>query len=224
MEMHQIKYFLASCETMNFTKAAELCNVSQPALTKAVRLLEEELGGELFDRHTRPLQLSHLGRQLRSKFAEIWDLAHDIRARAERFSKLEDAIFTLAVINSINSDLLIKLKNHLKLYLPGVSVLLQHAPESQILNDLREGSLQLGIVTDCFNADPRFTCDLLYKERYVISSAMSHPFADRDKVAINELEGLPFIQRIHCEKNDEIQKTLSTRGVNIDIQVATDQD
>jgi LysR family hydrogen peroxide-inducible transcriptional activator len=52
MEIHQIRYFLAVCETLNFTRAAENCNVSQPALTRAVHKLEEELGGLLLRRES----------------------------------------------------------------------------------------------------------------------------------------------------------------------------
>ena len=50
MELHQIRYFLAVCDTLNFTRAAERCNVAQPSLTRAVKLLEDELGGALFRR------------------------------------------------------------------------------------------------------------------------------------------------------------------------------
>ena len=50
MEMHQIRYFLAVCEELNFTRAAETCHVAQPSLTRAIKLLEEELGGPLFHR------------------------------------------------------------------------------------------------------------------------------------------------------------------------------
>ncbi len=45
MEMHQIRYFLAMCGTLNFTRAAEQCYVAQPSLTRAIQKLEEELGG-----------------------------------------------------------------------------------------------------------------------------------------------------------------------------------
>ena len=50
MEMHQVRYFLAVARTLNFTRAAEECNVAQPSLTRAIKLLEGELGGDLFRR------------------------------------------------------------------------------------------------------------------------------------------------------------------------------
>ena len=53
MEMHQVRYFLATVSERNFTKAAETCNVTQPSLTRAIKQLEEELGGDLF-RRERP--------------------------------------------------------------------------------------------------------------------------------------------------------------------------
>ena len=53
MEMHQVRYFLATVGELNFTKAAEKCNVTQPSLTRAIKQLEDELGGDLFRRERR---------------------------------------------------------------------------------------------------------------------------------------------------------------------------
>ena len=50
MEMHQIRYFLTVAKTLNFTHAADICNVAQPSLSQAIKKLEEELGGPLFRR------------------------------------------------------------------------------------------------------------------------------------------------------------------------------
>jgi LysR family transcriptional regulator, hydrogen peroxide-inducible genes activator len=50
MQMHQVRYFLALCEELNFTRAARRCGVSQPSLTTAISALEDDLGGALFDR------------------------------------------------------------------------------------------------------------------------------------------------------------------------------
>ena len=50
MEMHQVRYFLAVARELNFTRAAESCHVAQPSLTRAIKQLEDEFGGELFRR------------------------------------------------------------------------------------------------------------------------------------------------------------------------------
>ena len=50
MEMHQVRYFLAVARTLNLTRAADECNVTQPSLTRAIKQLEAELGGNLFRR------------------------------------------------------------------------------------------------------------------------------------------------------------------------------
>jgi hypothetical protein len=56
MELQQVRYFLAVASTLNFTRAAEQCNVTQPALTKGVQKLEQELGGELIYRERQLTQ------------------------------------------------------------------------------------------------------------------------------------------------------------------------
>ena len=64
MEMHQIRYFLAVARELNFTRAAEHCNVSQPALTRAIQQLEDEFGGQLLRREGRLSHLTDLGERM----------------------------------------------------------------------------------------------------------------------------------------------------------------
>lgn len=71
VDFNQVRYFLALADCLNFTRAAERCNVSQPALTQAIRRLENELGGELIRREGRDSELTTLGRSLRGYFEEI---------------------------------------------------------------------------------------------------------------------------------------------------------
>ncbi len=61
MELHQVRYLLAVCQTLNFTRAAEECHVSQPALSRAIQQLEAELGGELFRRERRLTHITDFG-------------------------------------------------------------------------------------------------------------------------------------------------------------------
>ena len=71
MELHEIRYFLALSKTLNFTKAAEMCNVSQPALTRAIQKMEDELGGLLFSRERSNTHLTELGRMLEPHLTEV---------------------------------------------------------------------------------------------------------------------------------------------------------
>jgi hypothetical protein len=75
MEMNQIRYFLALCKEKNFTRAAARCSVSQPSLTTAIKKLEREFGGPLFDRGRRN-ELTELGILVRPFLERIaWNAA-----------------------------------------------------------------------------------------------------------------------------------------------------
>jgi LysR family transcriptional regulator, hydrogen peroxide-inducible genes activator len=81
MQMQHIRYFLALCEELNFTRAARRCGVTQPSLTNAVGQLERELGGPLF--HRRPqIGLTALGRAVWPYLKEIEQTEQAARAAA----------------------------------------------------------------------------------------------------------------------------------------------
>src|SRR5208282_1187031 len=73
MEMHQVRYFLALADQLNFTRASELCNVTQPSLSRAIKLLEEELGGPLFRRERETTHLTDLGHLVRPHLQSVYD-------------------------------------------------------------------------------------------------------------------------------------------------------
>jgi LysR family hydrogen peroxide-inducible transcriptional activator len=102
MELHQIRYFLALGETLNFTKAAEVCHITQPALTRAIRNMEEELGGLLFSRERNNTHLTELGRLIEPHLAEIMARAGEAKQTAARFIKLEKAQLSLGVMCTIS--------------------------------------------------------------------------------------------------------------------------
>jgi hypothetical protein len=71
MEIQQVKYFLAACEELSFTRAAKRCNVAQPSLSAGLRRLERELGGQLFVRAPTGVHLTQLGRAVMPHFEQI---------------------------------------------------------------------------------------------------------------------------------------------------------
>ena len=84
MEMHQVRYFLALCEERNFTRAAKRCGVSQPSLTNAIKRLEETLGGPLFHRNRRNIELTELGRVVKPCLKQLNQSAYETKRKAAK--------------------------------------------------------------------------------------------------------------------------------------------
>ena len=106
MEMHQVRYFLATVSELNFTKAAEKCNVTQPSLTRAIKQLEDELGGDLFRRERPQAQLTELGQRMLPLLQQCYESALGARSLASAIKSGEIGSLKLALSRSINLELL----------------------------------------------------------------------------------------------------------------------
>src|SRR5262247_1597669 len=98
MEMSQVRYFLAVADELNFTKAAEKCNVAQPSLTRAIKLLEAELGGNLFHRERANTHLTELGRMVRPHLHQLYEESQAAKRLARDFSKLQNVVLRFGVM------------------------------------------------------------------------------------------------------------------------------
>jgi Bacterial regulatory helix-turn-helix protein, lysR family len=84
MQMSQVRYFLTLCEERNFTHAAKRCGVSQPSLTNAIKRLEQTLGGPLFHRDRRKIELTELGRIVKPYLKQINQIVCEAKREAAK--------------------------------------------------------------------------------------------------------------------------------------------
>src|SRR5262245_10289824 len=98
MEMHQVRYFLASAKHLNFTRAAQECNVSAPALLRAIKLLELEFGGPLFNRERSRTHLSELGRIALPHLEQLQQEALDAKRKARDLLNLREGTLKLGIM------------------------------------------------------------------------------------------------------------------------------
>src|SRR3546814_999425 len=84
MELNQVSYFINLAETLNFTAAARLSGVSQPSLTRAIRRLEEELGGPLIYRDGKNSRLTALGQDVEMEFKRMQVALRNVRQHSDR--------------------------------------------------------------------------------------------------------------------------------------------
>lgn len=218
MEIHQIRYFLAVCETLNFTRAAEACNVSQPALTRAIKALEEELGGELLRRERNRTHLTELGRLVREPLAQAMAETERTKREAAAFLNLGDAPLNLGVMYTIGPARLMGMLDHLYRTAPGGQIKLRDGTPAAVLETLLAGETDLAILTRPEAPPERLDIVPLYTERFVIAFPAGHRFARQNAVRLEDMQGENYLLRLECELREVIRQTREKRGVEMNIR------
>jgi len=122
MEIHQIRYFLAVCEQLNFTQAARQCHVTQPSLTRAIQRLEKEFGGYLFQRERPKVELTDLGKLVRPYLQEAWEEAQAAKKGAKEYGVKAPMRLNLAIMCTIAPALLIHLFSRFRAAHPDIQL------------------------------------------------------------------------------------------------------
>ncbi len=198
MEMNQVRYFLALSETLNFTRAAERCNVAQPSLTAAIKKLEAELGGPLFRRERHRSHLTDLGRLMKPHLERIRDTGEVARAEAMAFWEREKAPLRLGVMCTIGPDRMVDLFARLRSEIPSLDVELKEAPGSALVEHLLDGDLDIALIGLPGYPD-RLDAKSLYTEKYVVAFPQGHRFEAMREVPLMELEAENYLARVNCE-------------------------
>ncbi|MCB4825170.1 LysR family transcriptional regulator [Roseicella aerolata] len=215
MEIHEIRYFLAVCRTLNFTKAAEQCNVTQPALTRAVQKLENELGGLLFSRERGNTHLTELGRLMQPHLEEVLARTVAAKEQAGRFLRLESAHLRLGVMCTIGPLRFVGFLNHFRTDHPGIELTLTENVLVRLSEALLGGELDVAVMAKADGFDERLRAEPLYSERFVVACSVGHPFARRNAIAMREMDGQIYLQRINCEFRDVLREQCEACGAQI---------
>ena len=200
MKLYQIQYFVALCETLNFTRAAERCGVSQPALTHAIQQLEHELGGLLVRRERRLTHLTELGRLVRPMLKEVLAHAESTKTAADRFQKGEERPVRLGVLPSVGPLRLAPLLAGFGVQHPGIELVVVEGDTAQLEELLLGGSLSLALAARLGPANGRLRHYRLYRENIVVIFPGGHRFERQEAVRLIDLKGENFLLRTNCDK------------------------
>ena len=219
MEMHQIRYFLAVARTLNFTQAADECNVSQPSLSRAIIKLEEELGGDLFRRERSLTHLTELGRMMQPLLQQTYDAAISAKTLATSYRKGAVAPLRLALSSTVDMGLLIRPLSGLMEALPGVELKFFRGPAPQVAEQVKTGDFELGLAGPLDNDWERFKTWVLFTAPLHLIVHSSHRLAARDSVTLGDLAGERLLGRPYCEVHSRFGEMLARNGV---VQAAGD--
>lgn len=208
MELHQVRYFLAVASTLNFTRAAEMCNVTQPALTKGVQKLEQELGGQLIYRERQLTHLTDLGKAVLPMLERAFASTEAVRRRAREFQQKKVAPLTIGLAPCISASLVLDPISEIRKFVPGLHVELREETPTRLVELLLEGEINAALVGDIDDKPERIDDWALFSERYVAVLASSHQLADLPVIGMEALREATILYRTNCDALPKFQHLL----------------
>jgi DNA-binding transcriptional LysR family regulator len=216
MEMHQVRYFLAVVSELNFTKAAEKCNVSQPSLTRAIKQLEGELGGDLFRRERPQAQLTELGERMHPLLRQCYDSAVGARTLASSIKTGEIGALRLALSRTISMELLLPHLQELGRVLNGLQMRLLRGTAAEILELLKKGDAELAIAAGIAEDWDRLDKWPLFSEGFELVVNRENKLAARSSLAIADLRQERLLRRTYCELAGQLADLLRVHQIDSD--------
>lgn len=224
MEMQQVRYFLALARELNFTRAAEACNVTQPALTRAIQALEAELGGRLFHRERNQTHLSDLGRLMLPYIQSIQAQADAARMRAKAIGRMKNIELKIAAMCTLSPTVLADFIVSFQRANEGVDLNVTDGAAKVLFHQLSAGEREIGVMGYPDEIDDRFHALPLYRERFVVVLPIGHRLANQKEIRVADLEGEPYVNRVNCEMADFASHEFAKQGVSVRVVFRSERD
>jgi DNA-binding transcriptional LysR family regulator len=195
VELRHLRYFVAVAEMENVSRAALKLHVSQPALSRQIRDLEDEIGFSLLERTAKSVRLTDAGRAFLDNARALLQNADEAVTKARAVASAEPTEIHVGYSPTPVAEILPKALRAFQRAMPNVHVRLHDWSNNAILNGIRDGQLQLGLVVPPAKAsalhDVRY--EELFHERVCVAVAPQHPFARRRAIPIAEVAAEPLI-------------------------------
>jgi len=185
-DLRRLQYFLAVARERNFTRAAEQLHIAQPALSRQVRLLEEELGVELLHRTTHTFELTEAGAFLLERGPTVLAAADELWRGARTYGSGDRGSVAITYGASASYETAPKLLEALASSHPGLQIATSVKSVSEIVAGVTEGSIDLGLIR-CPPADSGLEVRTIRREPQGLLVRRDHPLAASSAAAVAEL-------------------------------------
>ena len=193
MELRQLLHFVAVAEEESFTRAAQVSNIVQSALSTSIRQLEEELGARLFVRSTRKVRLTAAGRAFLEKANVALEALRQGKELIADIRSLRRGKLSLGTVQSLPSfiDLPALLETFHDQH-PHIEVRLCQGSAGHLIEKIRSRQIEL-VILPVEETHPDLSSQIICCDSLVLACAMEHPLAETNQVTLKELSGEPFI-------------------------------
>lgn len=167
MTTEQLKNFLVVSETLNFHKASSSIYIAQPALSRQIKKLEEEVGAELFDRTKKQIKLTAAGVFFKNEVTQILKHLGQVQKKAGQIHRGEAGDITIGHVSSAMHSVLPYFLKKITTYYPGLKIGLLENSCNLIFSKLQDRELHFGIIPNEVGPEG-MEYALLYKENFVV--------------------------------------------------------
>ena len=193
MDLTQIRYFLALAQTLNFTRAAEACHVTQPALTKSIQRLEEELGGPLLLRERALTQLTPLGQAMLPLLEQTFAAAERAKEHASGMKRQASSPLRVGLATDVPTPPFLPVFAELAACLPGFDLSLEGAGSATLCEALLHGTLDAAVMTEGAALPDRLNRWPLFRDLAVLMLPSGHALDTGEAVPLSALDGAAVI-------------------------------
>lgn len=197
MELDQLRYFLQVAERGNFTRAAEDVMISQPALSRSIQKLEDELGQPVFERKTRSVALTDAGILLQARAQQVLSIIED--TKAEITDDGQSGRIRIGAIPTIAPFFLPEVLQGFSATFPNATIIVQENTTDVLLKKCTQGELDLAILALPVPAK-YLDVEELFEEELFLVLPPDHPLTDKKRIRLSDVEPLPFVllDEAHC--------------------------
>lgn len=194
MELRQLRYFLAVVEAGAISAASRQIHVAQPALTRQIRLLEEDLETRLFDRHARGVQLTVTGHALAREAQDILDRHDQIKERLKALGQGQTGKLSLGItVTQLWDPQIARLLSKYRRLYNGVAFEVFPLLSGPQLDRLRQDKLDVGILYLDDDAHPGLETCLLHLDHLVLAVPEASAWAKSPPTSLDDVKDADFI-------------------------------
>ncbi len=192
MELRHLRYFVAVAEELSFSRAAEKLRMAQPPLSQQIKVFESELGTKLFHRTSRSVSLTRAGQILLPDARHLLEKARQAELKARQAGEGLIGVLSIGIITTAASHWLAAAIKDFRKDFPGVQLVLRDKTPVHILQDLLDGTLDLGFTRRPVHEGP-LASEVILQDNMVIAMPESHRLAKKSKIYYRDLAGETFV-------------------------------
>jgi LysR family hydrogen peroxide-inducible transcriptional activator len=198
--LRQLRFLVALADTGNFSRAAELCHVTQSTLSTGLKEMEARLGVQVAERSTHSVMMTPLGTELAERARDILARVADLEERAKAEVSAGVTVLRFGAIPTVGPFLLPRALPMMRSSWPQMQIYLREELTDRLVSGLVDGRLDLILIALPHDLPAQIETRTLFEDGYSIATPRVHPLANLDRVEGPDLTGreLLLLERGHC--------------------------